>query len=437
MSSTATLPTEAARVHVRLTQDHLRLALATAVLALIWISLRPFEAEYIRSGEAVQAGRLINQLGYSAMAAAVLATIVSLVDRRVVGAFVGVPWIAMLAIVAASALTGDPGESVWRSVLFSLIAAGLAGSVALLPASLRDFDRAIAIAAIALLATCYAGLLVFPDAAVHQAGEFEAEHAGLWRGTFTHKNIAGPVMVMVGFAGIYLMRRGRLGAGALIAALAFAFMVQAGSKTSLALAPVVVAIVLVPALAGLRPLAVVASLAAIAGTHMLTLGSVFVPAFDTVLTSIVADVTFTGRTAIWDFAGDYVLSRPWTGFGYEGFWRTPLLLDTEQPFDRSWDPRGIIHGHNGFMDVVLFFGLPGLALMVWLVAIAPAIDYARSGHSRDNAILADLFYMIAVFSVLTAALESFYFRRADPIWLTTLVALGGLRLTARLPMRGD
>jgi len=437
MSNTATLPTERRATGFAITPEALRLLVAMAVLALMWISLRPFGAGGVSEGgetDFTREGMLISQIGYSAMAAIVLATVMTLVDRRLITRFVSVGWLAMFAIVGLSAFTGE-ADGVWRSVAFSLIVTALAGAVTLLPATARDFETALKTVSLVLLALCYGGLVVDPVSSIHQASDLEAQHAGLWRGVFFHKNIAGPVMIMIGFGGIFLMRRRHFAAGALIAALAFLFAFNAGSKTALALAPLVVAIVLVPALVGLRLVAAIGAVVAIAGAHALTVGTVFVPAFDAVLRTFSETTTFTGRTAIWDFAGDYVLARPWTGFGFDGFWGTPLLLATEQPFDRAWDPRGIVHGHNGFFDIVLFFGLPGLFMLIWLTVFAPAIDYVRAGRQAGNGPLADFFFMVIVFAVLTAALESFFFRRADPIWLTMIMALAGLRLCARMPLR--
>lgn len=438
MSSTETLPTERRAATPAVTPDALRAALAMAVLALIWISLRPFDAGQPFDGSAAgfaQRGLLMNQLGYSAMAVLVLATLVSLTDRRILRRFVSAGWLLMAGIVIASAFT-DGSHNEWRAVTFSLIGTALAATMTLLPASARDFETVLKTVSLALLGLCYAGLVLDPDAAIHQARELEAQHAGLWRGVFFHKNIAGPVMVMVGFGGIFLIRRGHFWGGGAVAALAFLFALNAGSKTALALAPIVVAIVLLPALAGLRPLAAIAAVGAVAGAHAFTIGTVFVPGLDAVLRAFHETTTFTGRTVIWDFARDYMLARPWTGYGFEGFWGTSVLRGAEQPFDSAWDPRGIVHGHNGFLDTLLFFGLPGLFVMIWLVVLAPAVDYVRAGRRAGNGPLADFFFMVIVFAVLTSALESFYFRRADPIWLTMVMALAGLRLCARMPLRG-
>ena len=41
--------------------------------------------------------------------------------------------------------------------------------------------------------------------------------------------------------------------------------------------------------------------------------------------------------------------------------------------------------------------------------------------------------MVVLFTSLNAFLESFFFRRADPVWLFFLFGLLGLRLAARFP----
>ncbi len=434
MSNTAIQPTE----QVALSAQTLRAALALAVLSILWVTLTPFSGGGVGEGGEVsfeRVGRPVNQIGFSVLAAIVLAFVVTMVDRRVIAGAIAPLWLVMAAIVAVSGFTGPFSEGAWRSVIFSLIAAGLAVSVVILPASQRDFDRVLAAASLIVLGLSFAGLALDPNAAIHQAFEAEAQHAGLWRGLFPHKNLAGPVMVMIAFGGIYLMRRGMTWTGLGVAALAVVFALNAGSRTALALAPVVIAIVLLPAMLRLRPLAVMAAVGAIIGAHALTIGTVYVPALDAVLRAFHETTTFTGRTVIWDFAGDYVLERPWAGYGFAGFWGSPVLLATEQPFDSSWDPRGIIHGHNGFLDAALSFGLPGLFVLVWLVVFAPALDYIRACRRAGNAVLADYFFMIVVFCVLTSALESFYFRRADPIWITMVMALAGLRVAGRLGTR--
>ncbi len=418
---------------VRIDAGNLRLLLALAALVLCWVTLTPFSGAAIANAVpgTVSQGNLLNQLGYSAMAALVAFAMITLVDPRLLQSLFGIGWIVMFGFVALSAVTAADPSSAARAVAFSLLAVLVAASLVVLPARTRDFDTVLAIAGLVVLAVCYAGLVVYPDAAIHQPGETEAQHSGLWRGLFSHKNLAGPVMAAIGFAGVYLIRRKRYVVGTAIALLAFVFLSQTGSKTSTALAPLVIALVLIPPTMGLRTLTAPVAILTMLGAHALTIGTLYVPVFDVILRLYDPETSFTGRLEIWEFSRDYVLQRPWTGFGYDGFWLSAIALGAEQPFDRVWDPRAIVHGHNGYLDVALAMGLPALLLMIWLTVFAPAFDYMRSGTGKTNRLLADLFFMIVVFVVLNAALESAFFRRADPVWLTLVMAVFGLRMTAR------
>ena len=105
------------------------------------------------------------------------------------------------------------------------------------------------------------------------------------------------------------------------------------------------------------------------------------------------------------------------------------------PFDRAWDLSSIVHGHNGYIDVALVMGLPGLAIAVIAFVLAPARDYLRTPLTRENVLLADFFMMIVLFTCLNAFLESFFFRRADPVWLLFVFGVLGLRMTARFSVK--
>jgi O-antigen ligase len=413
----------------------LRSLLAFALLAVVWISFSPLSAGEPLTDEIVESGDLVNQLGYTGLCAAALAALAMLVDRRVVAQLFSAGWFVMFVLVTISAFTAPESGIAMRSVLFTLIATVMAAVVLVLPPNADALSRILVAAAGTVLALSYFGIVAMPGTAIHQATGVEAIHAGLWRGIFTHKNIAGPVMAAIAFAGIYLMRRGWRYSGAIIALLALVFVWNTGSKTSVALVPAIIVLVMGPALIGMRFLAALLVLAAIVIINAMTIGTVFVPFLDDILRAFDPTTTYTGRTQIWDFAGDFVTRHPWTGFGYDSFWGTPVTANAEQPFDRAWDPRGIVNGHNGFLDIALFMGFPALFVSVWVLVLAPVWHYLRTPPYRENALLADLCMMIVAFIVMNAALEAFFFRRADPVWLTLVVALFGLRLTSRMRIR--
>ena len=65
--------------------------------------------------------------------------------------------------------------------------------------------------------------------------------------------------------------------------------------------------------------------------------------------------------------------------------------------------------------------------------IEPLRDFMRLPLRVENVRLGDLFMMIVLFTSLNAFLESFFFRRADPVWLFFVFGVFGLRLAARVP----
>ena len=95
---------------------------------------------------------------------------------------------------ASVALSFDPTTSVKRLSLTICVVA-TAASLMLLPKSQQELMHWFAIAALALLAICYLGILLAPDLSIHLATDpQEPGLAGNWRGAFGHKNMAAAVM---------------------------------------------------------------------------------------------------------------------------------------------------------------------------------------------------------------------------------------------------
>ena len=244
-------------------------------------------------------------------------------------------------------------------------------------------------------------------------------------------------MACFSFAGIYLFRRGWRTSGLILFAMALLFMANTGSKTTAGLVPLSILIVVLPGLIGMRLMTPVLFLMAVVGTGLGTLGIVFIEPIKALAAIYAPDLTYTGRTALWEFAGEMLSVKPWTGYGYESFWGTPLLYLSDQPFDRDWDIRGIVHGHNGYLDIAVLMGIPALVVALWTFLIEPVRDYMRIPLTMENVWLGDFFMMIALFTALNAFLESFFFRRADPVWMFFVFSMFGLRLVARFKVRSS
>jgi O-antigen ligase len=415
---------------------------ATVVAAILFtvaiISFRPFQPAgggVTEAGAPAAGGDVLNQLGFGGLGAVSIIAILCLADPRRISVLFSPWWLLMLAFVTASVLNAGDPSSAMRTAAFTVIGMITMWAVLVLPRDAEGFSKVLATMALTVIGLSYVGLVVFPDIAIHSAASQEPQHAGLWRGLFPHKNMAGPVMACISFAGFYLYRRGWKWIGVGIFVAAMIFVANTGSKTTAGLVPMAILIVAMPSVIGMRRITIILFFAAIAGTALGTVGIVYLDFMKALATDYFPGLTYSGRTALWQFAGEMLVKQPWTGYGFDSFWGTRLLSDTVQPFDREWDIRTIVHGHNGYVDIALTMGIPALLIAVMTFIVEPARDYMRVPHKRENIFLADFFMMALLFTTLNAFLESFFFRRADPVWLFVVLSATGLRLVSRFPVK--
>jgi O-antigen ligase len=403
---------------------------ATLILCVLLISFRPFQPA---SSATASGGDLINQLGFGALGGISILAMIVLADPRKLLTFVSPLWIVMFGFLFLSTFVAIDPSAAQRSVLFTLIAVLCMVAVLAVPRDADGFSMALVVAAFAVLALSYAGLVLVPDLAKHTADEVESEHVGLWRGIFAHKNIAGPVMAAFSFGGIYLIRRHWRRSGITLLVLSLWFVAHTGSKTATGLVPLVVLLVMVPGAFGFRAVAAMLIGAALIGFFFFTIGTLFFPATHDLLAQLGTDTTFTGRTSIWRFGLEKLSETPWRGYGFESFWEAPVVRQAENPsYYLDWDVRGIVHAHNSYLDIAIAMGYPALVCAIFVLILLPLFDYARCLKKRENVFMADFFMMCLTFTLMNAFLESFFFRRADPVWMMVVMACFGLRMTARI-----
>lgn len=435
MSSTGSLRrtdvrTAFGRVAGRITERGIATTIATIVFFLLMISFRPFQpASPTETG-----GDIVNQLGFGSLGGAALFALFTFVDRRTLVGLLSPWWLLLLGFLLLSVVNALDPPSAGRTAIFTLIGIIAVCAVLTVPRDADAFSTVLVVAGGSAVALCYIGLVIYPGVAIHGADGFEPQHAGFWRGAFSHKNIAGPVMACLAFAGIYLWRRHWHLSGALLGCAALFFMANTGSKTTLGLIPLAFLLVMTPRLLGLAALMpLVFGLTALV-TTVGTVGMIFLPGLKELALNAGMDATFTGRTTLWEFIVEMLARRPWTGYGYESFWGTPLVVFTDKSFDMDWNIGGIVHGHNGYLDIAITMGIPALVVSIITFWIVPLRDYVRTPALKENVYRADLFMMMLIFTSLNAFLESFFFRRVDPVWLFFVMALFGLRMTARFPI---
>lgn len=408
----------------------LQTVIAAIILALLLVTFKPY-ASTEGAGQILEGGDLVNQLGFGLIGLVSIFSMLLLVSADVLKQLISPWWLLLLAFAFLSVTTSYLPPVAFRGLLFTLMAMFGVMAVVTLPTGADGFQRVLVVVSLLVLALCYVGLILYPELAKHTTFSREPEHNGLWRGLYTHKNIAGPVMAVITFFGIYVTRRGSWLIGLSIFVLGLLFVANTGSKTTAGLVPLVILLVTVPGIFGVRKLAATVVLVTISVTILATIGTELFPALKELRQTVAPNLTYTGRTEIWKFGLQNLMDRPLLGFGFESFWLSPFVQAQEVGFEATWDVRGIIHGHNGYLDIAINMGIPAFFVAVMAMIIEPVRNYARCVNARENILMADMFMMIFTFTALNACLESFFFRRADPVWLMFVLAVFGLRLTAR------
>jgi O-antigen ligase len=406
--------------------------MAALILTILLIGFQPFAAGSVQlePGQSAGGGNRLNQIGYSLLALVSLASFAVLADPRRLVRLPALSW-AGVALAYGWAILHSPDHGgALRATAFSMAAVISMIAVIVLARDERALQNSLATAALAVLGLSYFGVFIFPEAARHSAEIFEPANEGLWRGIYQHKNIAGPVMAAMVFMGVYLLRSGRKWIGGLVFALAVFFLLQSGSKTSAGTVALVLFVVLLPSLFGMRGVALLCATLLFVLFGIATNGTALFEPIAELNDVLAPGNSFTGRITLWEFAVEKIAERPLGGHGLNALWGTPAVMEMERPFDAAWDFRGIVHGHSSYLDTILDLGIPCAVLIFFVVIVQPVIDYARCRLTRANVMAADLFLMIVLFAALNAFMETFFFRRGDPVWMLMVFGLAGLRLTA-------
>ncbi|WP_439396297.1 O-antigen ligase family protein [Bradyrhizobium sp. PMVTL-01] len=406
-----------------------RCLVAIAALLLILVTLDPFPD--LRSEDAATAvgGRMALTYVAWGLLAAVAVLLVAVTDAPALRSLVRPLHVCLVAWLMINIVFSESrGVSMQRFVLAASVTA-LAVLLPLLPPTQRSFNVCLGTVALALLALCYLGVVLAPQYSIHTALDVtEPQLAGDWRGSFGHKNVASPVMTVLVYVGIYLSAVGSFVMGPAIAALAGIFLIFTGGKTSSVLCLAIyalAALVYVTRSLWLKRLICFVPLIAM---NLLTVGSVLSPSLGAMTRLLPLDPTFTGRSAIWEFALAAAAEKPVIGHGYAAFWDDVTARQTAQ--GAEW-ATSAAHSHNSYLDLAVTIGLPGLALVILVFVLAPLHNFQTAqAHNRSGA-LARLFLTVWLFGLYYGATETFLLERQNPIWFMFALAVAGLHFLAR------
>lgn len=222
---------------------------------------------------------------------------------------------------------------------------------------------------LAVLLINFVGVLLFPSIGVHRLAEvLDPALAGTWRGFLGHKNFAGAATAVTILILIFCGKDMHLLARLIVFAASCVFLIGTGSKTSM----------------GILAFAIIGG--ALFRLYnpkyrafLIPLISLFVASF-TILSTIkmgplIDDVmynprAFTGRTEIWAPLLRYLWDHPFLGSGFGAFWNIGGGKEPIYSYATGWVTVQS-SGHNGYIDLAVQVGIPGLLLGIIALFLAP------------------------------------------------------------------
>ena len=109
--------------------------------------------------------------------------------------------------------------------------------------------------------------------------------------------------------------------------------------------------------------------------------------------------------------------------------------ETAEPEDISgWAAELGTDSHNGYVDIAVSAGVPGLLLMLYCIVYLPLVDYPNAVKQPENRELARLFLRIWIYVLYLGSLETIIAPQ-NPAWFMMLQATFGMTLLARYRAR--
>lgn len=233
------------------------------------------------------------------------------------------------------------------------------------------YDRTIAVLRVAFVGALlgsYAVVALNPSLGVHEMldGDINTALIGNWRGLLGHKNIAGAgcamTILLFVFDGKQINRWVRW---AVIAAAAY-FLFRSQSKTSAGMLGITL-------ICGWIFMRYDDKVRAFAIPLIMFLTAIFwflTSVYQTFVTeNFLNPKFFTGRGFIWDAMLRYSADHLMLGAGFGSFWQigtSSPVLDYAKGFVAT-----VATGHNGYLDLLVTIGLPGLLLVVLAAIVWP------------------------------------------------------------------
>jgi O-antigen ligase len=261
---------------------------------------------------------------------------------------------------------------------------------------------------------------IFPEYGIHGPEIGGAnELIGNWRGLHYHKNVAGPVAAFTSLGLICHSLVTKKLSLLFLAILPLIFLVNTAAKTAIILLPVAVIMSYIVS----RTRIVGVSFFALAGFILVVFSVLSFTSMEDFLLATIDDPTLTGRTSIWEGLFMYFQENPVFGAGFGSFW----AIGREAPMINSdveeW-VKTAFQGHNGFLDILVTVGIPGLFFALLFVIWTPLRVAAT--HQKSNPNIKMFFLSLWIYGLLLNLVESALFQTSKTIWVFLLLGVLGL-----------
>lgn len=403
------------------------------IFLLFWVTVRPFTD--LRDPSVLLAeeqGNILQQL--VSLSLFVASGLYLLKNWQVALKMLSPLLIILLFWQLVTVFTSDYSAIAFRRYIFSITAIVTAMAWVILPENTQHFQKMIKYLSLFILLLSYFGVLFMPEISIHNMAEvLELVNAGSWRGHFSHKNIAGPAMIVLIIYNLYLLRKEDFLIPAINIILSTVFLIYSNNKTSIGLVLIALLVAQIIRTVRILPLQLLAFFIPIGLMAALTVGTVLNLSLYDLVSSLISDPSFTGRTDVWKFAFEQLRAHPWIGFGFDTFWNMSNLVNGGYDIE-TWAARAG-HAHNGYINLALSSGAIGVILFAIWMLFSPLLDYNRSQKNGNDPALATMYLRIWVFMMLYANLESPFFAPRGQVWFSLLAAVLALRLHARVKIR--
>lgn len=234
------------------------------------------------------------------------------------------------------------------------------------------YDRTLMIirgALAILLVVNFVTVFVNPELGIHDDGPAQPIFGQMWRGVMAHKNFAGAACAITII--LFLFDSDKMPAyykwGVLAGSAVFLYATQSKTSAGMIFAALLAGWVFQKSAGRMRSILIFLILTGVGTVYVV--GQIYA---DVIKDEYLGPAAFTGRGLIWKALLDYSADHPILGAGFESFWNIGAVSPIFQ-YGTGFTTTVTV-GHNGYLDLLVTIGYPGVILAVVSLMLWPMVQ---------------------------------------------------------------